>query len=153
MITREIDYALRAILYLTKQADSEKTVITSKLAEDMDIPYRFLRKIINRLSKAGIVQSHRGKCGGVSLIRPSDKISLANVIEAIDSTAFKVNLCTDIGDCSRLMLCCLHSEMHDLQSMIDDKLGSIKFSDFINRPDSVDSKLQDSREETTDNER
>src|SRR5210317_1948482 len=144
MITREIDYALRAVLYLTKQANPAEVVVTAKLAEDMDIPYRFLRKIISRLSKAGIVKSHRGKSGGVTLPRPSSEISLSNVINAIDSSAFKVNLCTDDGDCSRLLLCCLHGEMLKIQHILDEKLDEVRFSDLLNQPDIVDSKIRNS---------
>ena len=131
IVTREIDYALRAVLYLSKHTADEGAIVTAELSEKMDIPYRFLRKIINSLCKAGITKSHRGKCGGVTLARQHSEISLFDVVNAIDSEAFKVNVCVDGESCTRSTGCSLCSEMQDLQNLIVDHLDIRKFSDFI----------------------
>jgi len=57
---------------------------TSEIAREQRIPPSFLAKIISQLSVAGVVQTSRGARGGVSLARPSEEISLLEVIEAID---------------------------------------------------------------------
>jgi Rrf2 family protein len=82
-ITRQADYAVRAVLYLASLSNGTRAP-TSKIAREQKIPSSFLAKIVSQLSVAGVVQTSRGARGGVSLARPSDEISLLEVIEAID---------------------------------------------------------------------
>ena len=62
-ISREADYALRAILYLTR-TNGGRPIATSIIADEQRIPPSFLTKIISRLSSAGIVRTSRGPHGG-----------------------------------------------------------------------------------------
>ncbi|HAJ94800.1 MAG TPA: Rrf2 family transcriptional regulator, partial [Actinobacteria bacterium] len=56
LITREIDYAIRALMYL---ADNEGMIVTvTKLVEELGITRPFLRKIMQELAKAGVVGSY-----------------------------------------------------------------------------------------------
>jgi Rrf2 family protein len=82
-ITRQADYAVRAVLYLSG-LDNGRRAPTSEIAQEQHIPPSFLAKIVSQLSVAGVVQTSRGARGGVSLARSSDKISLLEVVEAID---------------------------------------------------------------------
>ena len=68
-ITRQADYALRAVLYLA-QLGSDRRAATSHIAEEQQIPPSFLAKIVSQLSVAGLLQTSRGARGGVSLARP-----------------------------------------------------------------------------------
>src|SRR5215813_13168285 len=82
-ITRQADYAMRAVLYLARLGDSERAS-TGAVAEDQHIPPSFLAKIISQLSVAGLLHTARGARGGVRLAREPKDISLLEVIEAID---------------------------------------------------------------------
>ena len=82
-ITRQADYAVRAVLYLAGLNNGRRAP-TSEIAREQRIPPSFLAKIVSQLSVAGVVQTSRGARGGVSLARPSRDISLLEVIEAID---------------------------------------------------------------------
>jgi Rrf2 family iron-sulfur cluster assembly transcriptional regulator len=82
-ITRQADYAVRAVLYLAS-LENGKRAPTSQIAKEQHIPPSFLAKIVSQLSVAGVVQTSRGARGGVSLARSSEDISLLEVIEAID---------------------------------------------------------------------
>ena len=77
MITREADYALRVVLSL---ADIPKgqSFSTAALAEQMNIPYRFLRRILRKFCVSGLVGSVRGKEGGVYLLEKPSKIAEMN---------------------------------------------------------------------------
>jgi len=74
-ITRQADYAVRAVLYLSG-LDNGRRAPTSEIALKQHIPPSFLAKIVSQLSVAGIVQTSRGARGGVSLARAADEISL-----------------------------------------------------------------------------
>ena len=64
-ITRQADYAIRAVMYLAQLGPDEKAA-TSQIAEEKDIPLSFLAKIIAQLSVAGLLQTMRGARGGVT---------------------------------------------------------------------------------------
>src|SRR4030065_554313 len=82
-ITKQADYAVRAVLYLAGLADGRRAP-TSQIARDQKIPPSFLAKIVSQLSVAGMVQTSRGARGGVTLARDPAEITLLEVIEAID---------------------------------------------------------------------
>ncbi|HUS85153.1 MAG TPA: Rrf2 family transcriptional regulator [Anaerolineales bacterium] len=103
-ITRQADYAVRAVLYLSGLNNGRRAP-TSEIAKKQHIPPSFLAKIVSQLSVAGVVQTSRGARGGVSLARASDKISLLEVVEAIDGPillnecVFDANACVFGDDC------------------------------------------------------
>lgn len=82
-ITRQADYALRAMLYLSRLEPNVKAA-TSEIAQHQRIPPSFLAKIISQLSIAGLIHTSRGARGGVSLARVPEAISVLEVVEAID---------------------------------------------------------------------
>jgi Rrf2 family protein len=82
-ITRQADYAVRAVLYLAQLPAGERAS-TAQIARDEKIPLTFLAKIVSQLSAAGILRATRGAHGGVTLARPSAEISLLEIVEAID---------------------------------------------------------------------
>src|SRR5512133_2830542 len=81
-ITRQADYAVRAVLHLARNGDQR--VATNIIAEEQRIPPSFLAKIVSQLSIAGLLHTSRGARGGVTLAREPKEISLLEVIEAID---------------------------------------------------------------------
>jgi Rrf2 family protein len=82
-ITRQSDYAVRAVLHLARAGSSERAA-TSAMAKDQNIPPSFLAKIISQLSIAGLLHTSRGARGGVTLAREPKDITLLEVVEAID---------------------------------------------------------------------
>ncbi len=132
MITREADYSIRAILYLSRQWPDGYPVPASLLADEMDIPYRFLRRIIRNLDHAGFVASERGRTGGIRLRRSPATISLHDLLTAVDPRAIMFNSCMDKSTpkCHRSPKCPVHREIGVLQQLIDNKLADIRF-DFL----------------------
>lgn len=84
-ITREGEYAFRAVLYLaSRPADKLSRVI--EISEAAEIPTSYLSKIMRRLGAAGIVRSYRGPKGGFRLARAPESITLREAIEAIEGS-------------------------------------------------------------------
>jgi Rrf2 family protein len=77
-ITRQADYAVRAMTYLA-QLGPDQRAATGRIAQEKGIPPSFLAKIVSQLSVAGLLQTSRGARGGVSLARPPEAISLLDV--------------------------------------------------------------------------
>lgn len=134
MITREADYAIRAVLHMALQEDSGHCVTTNELSRTMEIPYRFLRKLVAKLTAAGIVGSRKGRGGGLTLGRPTREISLHDVVYAVAPSALRINRCTgEDGTCSRLPKCAIHEVLSALQQKMDDSLTSVRFDVLADR--------------------
>ena len=131
-ITRQADYALRAMLYLAKMDPTQRSA-TSQIAENQQIPPSFLAKIISQLSIAGLIHTSRGARGGVSLARPIEDVSLLDVVEAIDGP-ISLNECTHNQDsCPFGEECPIHPVWCEAQKELVDKLKNTRFSDLIKK--------------------
>jgi Rrf2 family protein len=131
-ITRQADYAVRAVLFLTNLDENER-VATSTIAEKQHIPPSFLAKIISQLSIAGLLHTSRGARGGVTLAREARDISLLDVVEAIDGP-IQLNECVgDSGICSFEEGCPMKSVWCDAQADLVKTLKGTNFSDMTVR--------------------
>lgn len=103
-VSRKVDYALRAIIYLSSQT-AGRPVPVKEIASHRRIPRKFLEKIIQDLIRAGMVKSHRGVHGGYTLAMTPDRVSFRDVIEAVEGP-ISINVCvTERRDCSVLSSC------------------------------------------------
>lgn len=80
LISRKSQYALRAILELSKRYDENAPSKTHDIAEKQKIPVRFLEVILCRLKQAGYVESVRGKEGGYMLAQPPGSITVGDIV-------------------------------------------------------------------------
>jgi Rrf2 family protein len=82
-ISAKADYAVRAAVELAAVTD-DKPVKAERIATSQDIPLNFLENILGELRHAGIVRSQRGADGGFRLARAADRVTVADVIRAVD---------------------------------------------------------------------
>jgi Rrf2 family protein len=126
-ITRQADYALRAMLFLA-ELDENTRAATSQIAKEKQIPPSFLAKIISQLSIAGIINTSRGARGGVTLARPAEEITLLEVIEAIDGP-IALNQCTlSKNGCPFMDTCPIHDVWCEAQAELVKRLSSTNFA-------------------------
>jgi Rrf2 family protein len=93
LISLQADYALRMLIFVARGHSEGKSYVTRDIAEQQHIPRVFLTKIVAYLSGQGLLETHRGKGGGISLGKKPSEISVLEVIEAFEgSLAF--NECT-----------------------------------------------------------
>jgi Rrf2 family protein len=130
-ITRQADYALRAVIYLSKLKPEERAA-TSQIAQEQHIPPSFLAKIVSQLSVAGLLQTSRGARGGVSLARSAGEITLLDVVEAIDGP-ISLNECVACGGvgCSVDEDCPMKPVWNDTQADLVKRLKAVTFDSFI----------------------
>ena len=130
-ITRQADYALRTIIYLSRLEADEKAP-TSIIAEKQQIPSSFLAKIISQLSIAGIIHTSRGAHGGVSLAKSPKEITVLDVVEAIDGPV-TLNECTQNPDiCIFSKDCPMRTIWCEAREELVNKLEGITFEQFSN---------------------
>lgn len=83
-ISAKADYAVRAAAELAAAQPEGKPVKGEHLARVQGIPQNFLENILTELRRSGIVRTRRGADGGYLLARPSDEISVADVLRAVE---------------------------------------------------------------------
>jgi len=108
MVSKTCQYALRAIIYIAGKENREFIPI-KEIAEENDISYFFLGKIMNILIRKRLVVSYKGPNGGVKLSRPAEEITLLDVVEAVDGTGFKNECFIGLPDCSDDSHCPVHN--------------------------------------------
>lgn len=127
-ITRETDYAVRCVLFLSRS--NEIVVMTDAIAAEMDVPKSFLAKILQKLVKADIVKSYRGAKGGVSLSKVPEKISLLDVVKAIEGDVAMNRCVFDPASCDFSSDCSVHPVWSELSKRVESYLKGTKFCDL-----------------------
>jgi len=82
-ISRSTGYALLAAGYIAKHQD-KGIILSQSISKEYGIPLEYLLKILQQLVRANVLRSKRGPRGGFSLARPIKKISMLNIIEAVE---------------------------------------------------------------------
>ena len=82
-VSRSTGYALLAVGYLA-QHQSEGIILSQSIAKKYNIPLEYLLKILQQLVRANLLRSKRGPRGGFNLARSPKKITLLEVIEAVE---------------------------------------------------------------------
>ncbi|MGB2460314.1 MAG: RrF2 family transcriptional regulator, partial [Flavobacteriaceae bacterium] len=83
MISKKCKYALKALLYISKNSGG-KAILTSSIAQDENIPRKFLESILRSLRNNQILYSKRGKEGGFLLLRDPKEIYIVEIMRIMD---------------------------------------------------------------------
>ena len=104
--TKAEEYGILGVLYLTEK-DRQSVTPLSEIARAKDIPEKFLAKIFQALTRAGIVRSHRGIRGGFSLGKNPEVITVKELLEAIQGPYHLMKCIPDISQCGKYSFCAL----------------------------------------------
>lgn len=126
-ITRQADYAVRAVLYLAERGPGAR-VTTAEIGREQHIPLTFLAKIVSQLSTAGVVRATRGSHGGVSLNLPPAEISLLDVVEVIEGPVLLNDCVSDRSLCPLGENCAVHAVWCGAQAELVDRLMRTTFA-------------------------
>ncbi|MFC2145065.1 RrF2 family transcriptional regulator [Actinomycetota bacterium] len=130
LITRDIDYAVRALIYLADNRD-EGIVPVPELVAELGITRPFLRKIMQLLAKAGVIESYKGNKGGFRLIKKPEDIYLIDLIEIFQGD-FSLNECfMNKNICPNKGSCILKSKVDDIEEKVKKELESIDLRSLI----------------------
>ncbi len=127
LISRRLDYALRAIIFLANQPQDDVITI-SQIAKNIKVSEIFLAKIFQQLAKKGIIESQRGKTGGVRFINKNS--SVLDIINIIDPK-FRFNECLNAeGNCFLQGSCPMHKILKEFQEEFFAKLEGTKIKNL-----------------------
>ncbi len=129
-ITRQTEYAIRTILELAK-VEQGKLVPTKVVSTNQRIPEVFLKKTVQLLAHAGLISTQRGTDGGIRLAVPTDKITVADIITAVEGRP-ALNVClADTYDCPNRPVCQVHRILQRTQAAMLAELSRESIADLV----------------------
>jgi Rrf2 family protein len=129
LITRNTDYAMRALCHIAKQKNPSVSV--TEMVSELKIPRPFLRKILQTLSGEGLLHSTKGQGGGFALALPPEKVLLTDLIRIFQNTiqlnecVFKKKLCPNRHTCM------LKKEIDSIEQDVLQRLRGITIASLI----------------------
>lgn len=128
MFSQTVEYALRAAVHLAQHSETPQK--TADIASSTRVPTAYLSKILQGLQRQKIVHLQRGVGGGVTLAIPPEKLTILDIINAIDPIA-RINSCPLELKSHQSQLCPLHQKMDDALQRTEQALGSTTLSDLL----------------------
>ncbi len=123
IFSRSAEYGIQAMIYLASKNDPGPVMI-GEIAEGYNIPKQFLAKITQILSRHHLLQTVRGRKGGVKLARPANEIYLPEIIHAIDGPPPVEDPCIfGLDKCADEQPCPLHHRWEPIRDEITDMLS------------------------------
>jgi Rrf2 family protein len=133
MLPKTAEYALRAAVWLGRTP--EKAASADLLAGTIQVPRRYLHKVLQDLVKAGLVQSQSGPGGGYRLACQPEEITILDVINAVGPIE-RIHSCP-LGLPSHTSLCPLHRELDAAYAAVEEAFSRVTVAQVLNQPDLV----------------
>lgn len=121
------EYALRAVVTLA--STPQHSLTTAEIAELTQVPAQYLSKVLQILTKAGVVRAQRGLRGGFSLSRAPEQMSVLEVVNAVEPLQ-RIHQCP-LGLPEHTHLCPLHQQIDDAVAHVECQLASKSIADMI----------------------
>lgn len=129
LLTRNTDYAVRAICYMAKKRAG--VISVTELVKALRMPRPFLRKILQILNKEGVVASYKGIGGGFRLAMKPDRIYLADLIRIFQGPV-RFNECIFRKEiCPNTRVCPLKKKIDSIGRYVENEIGSITIGSLM----------------------
>ncbi len=143
-ISAQEEYGLRCLLQLARSDGTGETLTLAQIARREGISVANAGKLMWILTKAGLVESHRGTKGGYHLARPASNIRLNEVIHVLEGEKVEehcktytgvLDACVHTGDCG------IRPVIVELHQIVDNALSEITLSQLLGSEAKVDATL------------
>ena len=131
LITRDSDYAIRALTCIATDKDKIHTV--TELTKNLDIPRPFLRKILQTLNHKGTLQSHKGRGGGFVLETAPSKINILDIVETFQGPFHLDEHILKKKVCPRVKTCVLKKKIDKIEKSVAKDLKAITVASLIEK--------------------
>jgi len=130
MISQTVEYALRAVVHLAAEAPESRT--TQQLAQVTQVPAAYLSKVLQSLTRAGIVKSQRGIGGGVSLASSAESLTILEVVNAVDPVK-RIHTCPLDLKSHGGNLCPLHRRLDNVMEQAEIAFRSTTLAEILGK--------------------
>ena len=131
MFSQTVEYALRAVAHLAYEAPNPRT--TEQIAEATRVPPAYLSKVLQALSRGGIVRSQRGVGGGIALARPAEALTVLEVVNAVEPIQ-RIKTCPLGLKSHGVRLCPLHRRLDDAMATVEAAFAGTTLAEVLAEP-------------------
>ena len=131
MFSQTTEYALRIAVFLGSVGDEPATI--RQIAKATQVPEGYLAKVLKSMSRAGIVHSQRGPTGGSVLARPADRITVHDVVQAVDPIR-RITTCPLGIKSHGVNLCPLHRRLDHAIALVEKAFQESTIADLLIEP-------------------
>jgi Rrf2 family protein len=133
MLSQKAKYGLKAALALAELGEG-KMMLISEIAQQQNVPSKFLELILLELKRHGLVHSQRGKNGGYALSRPPSQITFGQIVRILDGPLAPLPCASLSGyrrcsDCSDEETCAVRLVMRQVRNAVAEILDSTSLAD------------------------
>jgi Rrf2 family protein len=137
MLSATCKYGIRAVIFIASRPDQKTNTGLKEIADNLRIPQPYLAKILQVLSRKKILHSSKGPHGGFHLLIPAEKLTLMDIIEAIDSGDF-FDSCYVTGEKCNFDkpdngVCILHNDLRKEKDNLAKFFSSKTIGDIVNQ--------------------
>lgn len=132
MFSQTTEYALRAVVWLASHRE-DGPVGHQRIADDTAVPSSYLSKVLQGLAKHGIVTSRRGVGGGFQLAKDPEKLSVLEVVNAVDPIE-RIKTCPLGLKSHGTHLCPMHARLDRAMELVIDALGESTIAEIMSEP-------------------
>jgi Rrf2 family cysteine metabolism transcriptional repressor len=129
LLTKETDYAVRAVMNLAKRHDG--LVSSREIAAQEEIPLQFLRRILQTLIRGGVVESREGASGGVRLKVGPAGIKVADLIRLFQGDIQLTECMFRKKICSNRKMCVLRRRIKRIEDMVAREFETMTIEDLL----------------------
>ncbi|MDP8266045.1 MAG: Rrf2 family transcriptional regulator [Candidatus Aceula meridiana] len=123
LITKETDYAARALLFLAKQKG--RVVSSSELDKELGVPRPILRKVLQRLQREGILISQKGNRGGFTLVKEPKDIFLMDLMKIFQGNFSFLNCFVRDKLCANVKTCSIRKHVYKIEQKVVRELKTL----------------------------
>jgi len=131
MFSQSVEYALRAVVHLAARAPEPQT--TDQIAKATRVPKAYLSKVLQGLSRGGIVHSQRGIGGGMTLVRTPEVVTILDVVNAVDPIR-RIATCPLGLESHGTRLCPLHRRVDDALASVEEAFRKTTLAEVLAEP-------------------
>lgn len=146
VISRTAEYALRAVVHLAADSGANPSQTVGQIAAGTRVPAGYLAKVLQSLSRAGLIASQRGLGGGFRLVKSPGETSIFEVIQAVDPIQ-RIRTCPLGLDAHGTNLCPLHRRLDDAMALIEEQFRTTTIAEVLGDTDSSSIPLRTSRQD------
>jgi Rrf2 family nitric oxide-sensitive transcriptional repressor len=131
VLAQTVEYALRAAVHLAHLAPAAQT--TDQIAATTRVPRAYLSKVLQSLTRAGIVRSQRGIGGGITLARPPAELTILEVVSAVEPIA-RIRTCPLGLAAHGVRLCPLHRRLDNALAQVEAAFAGTTLAEILAEP-------------------
>lgn len=131
MLSQTVEYALRAMVYLA--GCNAEPQPTEQIAEKTKVPAPYLAKVLQNLTRKGLVRSQRGVRGGFLLAQSPEAITILDVVNAVEPIQ-RIKTCPLELKSHGVRLCPLHFRMDRALAMVEDAFRQSTLAEILAEP-------------------